>query len=113
MPNYWGGEFGSPEAGSEDSIYAAKGSETGFSPESSPSPNTEIKDELEARRERLQGARESILAGSSLHIIDDVDLFSCEYVPAGGGPLEVVYKGAVVGYAKDDPQKYSQEIKFN
>ena len=113
MPNYWGGEFGSPEIENKNTIHIAKENETGFSSENSLSTNPEVKDDLEVRRERLKSARESILAGSSLHIIDDVDLFSCEYVPAGDGPLEIVYRGAVVGYAKENPQKYSQEIKFN
>jgi hypothetical protein len=72
----------------------------------------ESRDNLERRQEQLWQARESIIQGSSLHIIDDIDIFACEYIPAGRGPLQVVFNGAVVGYAKENPAKYKREIKF-
>jgi hypothetical protein len=110
MPNYWGGEFGSSGSDTEPRTL----------PTESQKPNqaeleaeAKANSELEERRERLQSARESIINGSHLHIIDDVNIFECDYSEAGEGLFEVVYNGTVVGYAKDRISKSDHDLRIN
>jgi hypothetical protein len=116
-PNYFGGEFRAPEIKplKEESLSFEQNNDLNvveFSRGNIPE-SAEMGSNLERRRELLREARELVIKGASLVRVDDVDIFECQYIPAGNGPLEMVYDGAVVGYAKEAPTDYKQEIKFN
>lgn len=110
MPNYWGGEFGSSGSDTEPRTL----------PTESQKPNqleleaeAKANSESEKRREKLQAARESIINGSHLHIIDEVDISECNYSEVGKGLFEVVYNGTVVGYSKDKISKPDHDLRVN
>jgi hypothetical protein len=93
MTNYWGGEVGSPinadleftkdNPVKQDELEVSKNNET------------------ETRSEKLREAREAVIGGCFLYLLDPVDISKCKTIETGAGPFEVVFQDTVVGYARD------------
>lgn len=110
MPNYWGGEFGSSGG---DRELGGPPVETHSRNQAELEAEAEANSELEKRSERLQVARESIINGNYLHIVDEVDVSACDFHEASEGIFEVVYNGTVVGYSKEKISKSDHDLRLN
>lgn len=110
MVNYWGGDIGSSKETKDFSTHIPE-NDSNIRLDSNSS--AEVSGDSEKRRESLRLARESILTGSYLHIIDEVDVSRCDYLELAEGIYEVVYNETVVGYANSKISKQELTLGSN